>query len=197
MTDGVDLWWIPLGAGAGGALVRASGRIYEGLAAAAARRPRCALFHSALEVHLDGSTAAVEKTPVWTHQGERGVVVEGPVGAPFLGRSRLFRYEVRCWWGGSIPDRASAVGGPQRVTEDPEVARRLVELIPGFPPLTWGRDEQRTGDMWNSNSLVSWLLARTGHDLAVITPPPGARAPGWDAGIVAARRERPSADPGG
>src|SRR5690606_20719752 len=114
-----------------------------------------------------------------------------PVGAPFLGRSRLFRYEVRCWWGGSIPDRAAAVGGPHRVTEDPEVARRLVELIPEFPPLTWGRDEQRTGDMWNSNSLVSWLLARTGHDLAVITPPPGARAPGWDAGIVAARRERP------
>lgn len=188
MSDGVDLWWIPLGAGAGGALVRTSGRIYEGLAAMAARRPRCDLFHSALEVHLDGQTAAVEMTPVWTKQGERGVVVEGPVGARFLGRSRLFRYEVRCWWGGSIPDRAAAVGGPHRVTADPEVARRLVELIPEFPPLTWGRDEQRTGDMWNSNSLVSWLLARTGHDLTAITPPPGARAPGWEAGIVAAGR---------
>jgi len=190
MSDGVDLFWIPLGAGAGGALVRTSGRIYEGLAATAARRPRCDLFHSALEVHLDGQTAAVEMTPVWTKQGERGVVVEGPVGARFLGRSRLFRYEVRCWWGGSIPDRAAAVGGPHRVTEDPEATRRLVELIPEFPPLTWGRDEQRTGDMWNSNSLISWLLARTGHDLTAITPPPGARAPGWDAGIVAAARSR-------
>ncbi|MGV3757977.1 MAG: hypothetical protein ACO1PW_00345 [Actinomycetota bacterium] len=145
MTDGVDLWWIPLGAGAGGALVRTSGRIYEAVAAAAARRPRCALFHSALEVHLDGRTAAVEMTPVWTHQGERGVVVEGPVGAPLLGRSHLFRYEVRCWWGGTIPDRAAPVG-THRVTDDPEVARRLVALVPEFPPLTWGRDEQRTGD---------------------------------------------------
>ncbi|MFP5254612.1 MAG: hypothetical protein ACLGI8_02055 [Acidimicrobiia bacterium] len=191
MSDGVDLLWIPLGTGAGGAVVRASGRIYEGLAAAAARRPRCALLHSALEVHLDGRTAAVEMTPVWTKQGDRGVVVEGPVGARLLGRSRLFRYEVRLWWGGTIPDRAAAVGGPRRVTDDPDVTRCLVELIPRFPPLTWGRDEQRTGDMWNSNSLVSWLLARTGHDLSAIRPPPGSRAPGWDAGIVAAARRPP------
>ena len=49
-NGGVDLYWIPLGAGAGGAVVRWSGRLYEAVAAALARRPRCNLFHSALEV---------------------------------------------------------------------------------------------------------------------------------------------------
>jgi hypothetical protein len=36
-------------------------------------------------------------TPVWTAngRGDRGVVAEGPVGARWAGRSRLFRYEVR------------------------------------------------------------------------------------------------------
>jgi hypothetical protein len=47
-SDHVDLYWIPLGAGAGGALVRWSGRLYETMAAARERRPRRNLFHSAL-----------------------------------------------------------------------------------------------------------------------------------------------------
>jgi hypothetical protein len=38
-----------------------------------------------------------------------------------------------------------------------------------------------TGEMWNSNSVVSWLLTRAG--IAEIHPPRGWRAPGWDAGI--------------
>jgi hypothetical protein len=188
MTDGVDLYWIPLGAGAGGAIVRWNGRLYEALAAALARRPRCDLYHSALEVHLDGVTAAVEMAPVWTKHGERGVVSEGPVGARFLGRSRLFRYEVRCWRGGSIPDLAAAVGGPIRVCSDPETARRIVDLVPEFPAHTWGRDELATGEMWNSNSLASWLLARAGLETNDIGPPPGGRAPGWHAGLVVASR---------
>ncbi|MGH2589776.1 MAG: hypothetical protein ACRDGW_03145, partial [Actinomycetota bacterium] len=53
----------------------------------------------------------------------------------------------------------------------------------------WGRDELRTGDMWNSNSLISWLLLRAGVDTGQILPPSGGRAPGWDAGLVVARRE--------
>ena len=102
MSAAVDLYWIPLGAGAGRAIVQWSGRLCEALAAALARRPRCDLFHSALEIHVEGVTAAVEMAPVWMKRGDRGVVAEGPVGARFLGRSRLFRYEVRCWRGGSI-----------------------------------------------------------------------------------------------
>jgi hypothetical protein len=49
--------------------------------------------------------------------------------------------------------------------------------------------------MWNSNSLVSWLLASTGHDLARIHPPDGGRAPGWIAGLVLASRPDPSSWP--
>jgi len=188
MSDGVDLYWIPLGAGAGGAVVRWNGRLYEALAAGLARRPRCDLYHSALEVQLDGVTFVIEMAPVWTKHGERGVVSEGPVGARVLGRSRLFRYEVHCWRGGSIPDLAAAVNGPVTVTSDPHAARTIVDLVPEFPARTWGRDELGTGEMWNSNSLASWLLARAGLDTNDIGPPLGGRAPGWHAGLVVASR---------
>jgi hypothetical protein len=187
-SDGVDLYWIPLGEGAGGALVRWSGRIYEAAAAAIARRPRCALFHSALAVTVSGTATTVEMAPVWTQRGDRGVVTEGPVGARFLGRSRLFRYEVRCWRGGSIPDAASAVGGPVEISDDRARAEAIIALVPQFPTCTWGRDELGTGDMWNSNSLVSWLLARAGLGAADVALPARARAPGWDAGVIAASR---------
>ena len=43
--------------------------------------------------------------------------------------------------------------------------------------------------MWNSNSLISWLLARSGIETAPIHPPLGGRAPGWHAGLVVAARE--------
>jgi hypothetical protein len=42
--------------------------------------------------------------------------------------------------------------------------------------------------MWNSNSTISWLITRTGLDIAIARLPRGGRAPGWHAGIVAARR---------
>ncbi len=45
--------------------------------------------------------------------------------------------------------------------------------------------------MWNSNSFVAWLLERSGIDASAINPPPGGRAPGWIAGIIAARRAGP------
>ena len=183
----VIVYWIPLGAGAGGAVVRVSGRIYETLAAAVGRRRRCDLYHSALEVHIDGSIATIEMAPVWTKSGDRGVVNEGAVGARPLGRSRLFRYEIRCWRGGSIPDVAAAVGGPVPVTGDAGAARRVLDLVASCPTATWGRDELSTGEMWNSNSLTSWLLTRAGLDTSAIGPPPGGRAPGWDAGLVVAR----------
>ena len=61
--------------------------------------------------------------------------------------------------------------------------------VPDVPTATWGRDEQRTGEMWNSNSLVAWLLARSGHDTDAIAPPAHGRAPGWFAGLSVAARE--------
>jgi hypothetical protein len=189
MKEGVDLYWIPLGAGVGGAVVRSSGRLYEALAATVARRPRYKLFHSALQVNVEGVTTSVEMAPVWANRGDRGVVSEGAVGCRFLGRSRMFRYEVRCWPGGSIPDLAAAVGGPITLTNDPDIARRVLELVPDFPTRTWGRDELSTGEMWNSNSLAAWLLTRAGLEISNIGPPLGGRAPGWDAGLVVASRD--------
>jgi hypothetical protein len=62
------------------------------------------------------------------------------------------------------------------------------------PALVWGRDESHAGEMWNSNSLISWLIARSGLDVESVRPPAGGRAPGWDAGLVVARRQQPAAD---
>jgi hypothetical protein len=43
--------------------------------------------------------------------------------------------------------------------------------------------------MWNSNSLISWLLARSGHDTGRLAVPLHGRAPGRSAGLVVAARE--------
>ncbi len=182
----VDLYWLPLGAG--GRFVRVNGIVFEAAAALLQRRPRCDLYHSALEISLPEGRWVVEQAPAWRAEGERGVVAEGPVGAQAAGRFRLFRYEVRCWRDGTIPDAAEAVESPRRVSEEVTDARRILELVPIAPAPTWGRDELRTGEMWNSNSLVSWLLARTGLDVESVSLPRNGRAPGWHAGIVAARR---------
>ncbi len=186
MADGIDLYWIPLGAGAGGAFVRWSGRCYEAIAAGIGRRRRQPLFHSALEVRIDGTTTIIEMTPVWITRGERGVVGEGPVGVRGLGRWRVFRYEVRRWTGGSIPDVGEAIGGAVLLSNDSSVAARVLDLVSNVPLATWGRDELGTGDMWNSNSVVSWLLVSAGVALDGVRPPGDGRAPGWDAGVSAA-----------
>jgi hypothetical protein len=169
--------------------VRFSGRAFEALAARNAHRTPRPLFHSALEVVLGDQRFVIEMAPVWsTDEAGRGVVSEGPVGLSLLGRSRLFRYEVRCWADGCIPDAEQAIDSPQRVSADVVTAARVLELVPSFPNGTWGRDEFGTGDMWNSNSLISWLLALSGHEMAGLMPPDDGRAPGWNAGLAVARR---------
>jgi hypothetical protein len=87
-----------------------------------------------------------------------------------------------------IPDVAEAVDSPQRLTTDPAVAARVLEIVPAVPTPTWGRDELKTGEMWNSNSIVSWLIASSGLPAESISPPSGGRAPGWRAGVVVAGR---------
>jgi hypothetical protein len=185
----VDLYWLPLGAGDSSGCVRRNGRLFEALAARRDHRATCDLYHSALQVQLDGERFAIEMTPAWGNGGDdRGVVSTGPVGLRLLGRSRFFRYEVRRWRDGTIPDLADAVGGPLRVTDDATLTQRLLDIVPDVPMATWGRDEFGTGDMWNSNSLTSWLLARSGVGAESLTPPPGGRAPGWAAGLAVADR---------
>jgi len=186
----VDLYWLPLGAG--GRSVRMNGRIFEAVAARLAHRTACDLYHAAIVIDLpDRGRFVIEQAPVPDARGaERGVVIEGPVGARWAARARIFRYEVRRWHDGVIPDIGEAVESPRRLTTDPRVARRLWESVSDLPAPVWGRDELHTGEMWNSNSVVSWLLTRSGVDAAAIALPAGGRAPGWDAGIVAARRRR-------
>lgn len=186
-SAGVDLYWLPLGAG--GHSVRLSGRLYEAAAARLERRPRCDLYHSALEVRVPDGCFVIEMAPVPNRNGaERGVVAEGPVGSRWVRRLRIFRYEVRCWRGGAIPDVDEAVDSPQRLTDDPELARRVLELVPSVPTPVWGLDELHAGEMWNSNSLISWLIVRSGLSVDSVHPPTGGSAPGWDAGLVVARR---------
>jgi hypothetical protein len=188
--SGIDLYWLPLGAG--GHSVRWNGRIYEALAALHERRSAQDLYHAALEVRHAGRRYVIEMGPVWNvDDPNRDVVCEGPVGARWLGRFRMFSYEIRCWRDGRIPDIAEAVDSPQRLSSDDAQAATVLEIIRQVPPFTWGRDELRGGDMWNSNSLIAWLLAMTGHDMSAIQPPAGGRAPGWNAGLTLASR-RPS-----
>ncbi|WP_432477952.1 hypothetical protein [Nocardioides sp. GXQ0305] len=188
-TAGVDLYWLPLGAGDTTGCVRTNGKIYEAVVSRLERRPARDLFHAALQVTVGSTRCTIEMAPAWAGAvPEDGVVREGPVGLRVLGRSRLFRYQVRCWRGGEIPDAAAAVGGPRRVSSDPWQARQLLAAIAAFPSATWGRDELHAGEMWNSNSLVAWLLARSGHDMDHISPPATGRAPGWRAGVVVAER---------
>jgi hypothetical protein len=193
-ASSVDLYWIPLGAG--GHSVRFNGLVFEAIAAALARRPRCDLYHAALIVTLDGDRHTIELAPAWDAEGgSRGVVCTGAVGSRYLGRWRLFRYELRCWNGGSIPDLDDAVGGVHRLSDDPAVARRLLDSATRVPAAVWGRDELRAGEMWNSNSVVAWLIATAGIPTAAVRPPARGRAPGWSSGLVVAGREPPTTPP--
>ena len=98
---------------------------------------------------------------------------------------------MRCWRDGAIPDVAEAVDSPVRLSDDPGVARRVLDLVPRVPTPVWGRDGLRTGDMWNSNSLTAWLIVSAGLDAGGVAPPVNGRAPGWHAGVVVARRASP------
>jgi hypothetical protein len=184
---GVDLYWLPLGAG--GHSVRLNGRVFEAVVSRLERRPPCDLYHAALEVRVPEGRFVIEQAPVRDRSGaERGVVAEGAVGSRQAGRFRIFRYEVRRWRDGVIPDVAEAVESPRHLTDDPRLAQRVLDLVPSAPTPVWGRDELGAGEMWNSNSLTSWLIVRSGVNAESIPLPAGGRAPGWDAGVVVARR---------
>jgi hypothetical protein len=188
---GIDLYWLPLGAG--GHFVRMNGRIYEAIAARLEGRPSFDLYHSALIVSSADAQFVIEQAPLGADPDARGVVARGRVWTKRAPRWGMFRYEVRCWRDGVIPDIGEAVDSPQRVSDDGDQAADVLQLVRAVPTPVWGRDELGTGEMWNSNSVVSWLLARAGVPMAGISPPQGGRAPGWDAGLVLAFRDQLSA----
>jgi hypothetical protein len=188
MRPSVDLYWLPLGAG--GHSVRLNGRIFEAVVARLEKRPTKDLYHSALVVRVPEGAFVIEQAPVRDGNGAlRGVVAEGAVGSRRARALRVFRYEIRCWRDGVIPDVDEAVDSPQRLTDDPVRAKRVLELVPDVPTPVWGRDELGAGEMWNSNSMISWLIARSGLGIEAVHPPAGGRAPGWRAGLVMARRQ--------
>jgi hypothetical protein len=179
----IDLYWLPLGAG--GRFVRFNGRVYEALKAHRERRSPLDLYHSALVVTVAEGRFVIENAwPIPAGKGAtRGVAVEGPVGSRRFGRFRALRYEIRCWQNGVIADIDEAVDSPVLISQDQDQAHSLLQLVGSVPPLLWGRDELHAGEMWNSNSVVSWLLARSGLKPEEIRAPHGGRAPGWGAGV--------------
>lgn len=193
---GVDMYWLPLGAR--GRWVRLGGKVYEAAAALLAGRERLEIYHSVLEVHAREGRFVIEMGPsIDDGWARRGVVAQGPVGFAWAAALRILRYEIRCWPEG-ITAYDFAVESPLRLTQDAAIAARVLELVHEVPTPAWGRDDLDAGEMWTCNSLTSWLLGRA--DLSdSIRPPVGGRAPGWDAGLTVARRERAAGvdhDPG-
>ncbi|MFZ0015007.1 MAG: hypothetical protein WAL25_12930 [Acidimicrobiia bacterium] len=162
-----------------------NGRIYEWVQARREGRPTRQLLHTALELHLPEGRYVIENA--WPSPDadvvSRGVTAEGPVFSPGLARLRMFRYEVRCWRDGSIADASEAIDGLHSISDDHDQARRLLQLTASVPTVTWGRRPAQAHEMWNSNSVISWLLVRGGIPIDQIHPPAGAGAPGWEAGI--------------
>jgi hypothetical protein len=142
----VDLYWLPLGAG--GWFVRLNGRVYERVHAFVEHRAPLDLYHTALVVRVPEGRFVVENA--WpardADSASRGVVREGPVASRRLARFRTFRYEVRRWRDGVIADVAEAVASPRRLSTDPRLARRLLDLVEALPTPTWGRVPWILGD---------------------------------------------------
>jgi hypothetical protein len=188
---GIELYWLPLGAG--GWFVHLNGRIWEAIHALLEHRRPLDLYHTALVVRVPEGRFVIENCwPIPGADGpSRGVLVEGPVGSRRMARWRMFRYEVRRWRDGVIADADEAVASPQLLSDDPALAYRLLDLVGSLPRPVWGRDELGAGEMWNSNSVIAWLLARSGLPTDTIHAPAGGRAPGWQAGLITARRQQP------
>jgi hypothetical protein len=99
------------------------------------------------------------------------VTVEGPIGSRHLGRFRALRYEVRVSREGTVADVDEAVASPQHPSNDEPQALRVLEMAALVLAFVWGRDQLGTGEMWNSNSVISWVLARSDLPAAEIQPP--------------------------
>jgi len=187
----VDLLWLPLGAG--GRFVAFNGRLYEFIQARREHRRPLDLYHTALEVSVPEGRFVIESA--WpipdSHPEERGVTIQGPVWSPYLGRFRTFRNEIRCWRDGSIADFEEAVASPQRVTDDLNQARAVLATTKIVPSYVWGRDQLHIGEMWNSNSVISWILTVAGISASDVRPPAGGRVPGWITGVLAAENSNP------
>jgi hypothetical protein len=112
---------------------------------------------------------------VWDPWVLRGSAVPGSSGTRFAAGATA-----------SSPTPPQPSAAPVVVPTVRVKVERLLELVPHFPTATSGRDELHAGEMWNSNSLIAWLLAASGHDVDVLRAPASGRAPGWSAGLAVA-----------
>jgi hypothetical protein len=189
---GVDLYWSPLGAS--GHFVRLNGRVYEALTARLQRRPARDLYHSALQVELPEGAFVIEQAPVTT----------GADGARCCRRGRPSALAGQADFGSSATRSGSGAVATYRTSPRPSTAprasatrsnwRHLLELVPRVPASVWGRDELGTGEMWNWNSVIAWVIACSGIDVQSIQPPQGGRAPGWRAGVAVSSAPAPTGD---
>ena len=131
MTDaqsGIDLYWLPLGAGDAHPSVRWSGPDpFEALVARHEHRePRRPLPLCAGGARPDGSVFVIEMAPVWAEATgpDRGVVCEGAVG---LSRPRpaMLRFVTRRTAGATASSRTGreAVASPMRLSDEDTNAR--------------------------------------------------------------------------
>jgi hypothetical protein len=115
-------------------------------------------------------SAPRNRTPQELPAQSVGVAVLG-LGHAAVGR--CCSRELPAWRDGTIADAGWAVASPRVLSRDPDRARRVLELVGELPRPVWGRDELGAGEMWNSNSVIAWLLARAGLAVENIRTPAG------------------------
>jgi hypothetical protein len=85
LAPAVDLYWIPLGAGAH--FVRLSGKLYEALKALVEHRARLDLYHTALQIWLPNDRFVIECAAILNLRREERGVVAGGAGRDELART--------------------------------------------------------------------------------------------------------------
>lgn len=145
------------------------------------------IYHSALEIQFpEGGECrrfVIELTESEDDPAEKarvGETVEHNIFGPFNYTIRLFR-------NGEVEDQVNAQA-PITLSNDCRIASNIAALVAAeeVPDLDYGEKiGTRSGatDRWTSNSVISWLLQRTGLNPGGIFPPDGGIAPGWDAGL--------------
>jgi hypothetical protein len=91
----------------------------------------------------------------------RGVAVEGPVLSRRLARLRPFRYEMRCWQDGVIPDIGHAEASPQTPDERPRP--RTTPARPHRSSARVHMGPRRTADRRDVELELGHLLATHPH----------------------------------
>jgi len=105
---------------------------------------------------------------------ERGVVAAGAVGARWAGRFRIFRYAIRRWRGGHIPDVTEAVDSPRRLGTHADQARRVLEAVSQDPTPVWGCDELGAGEMRRHRLISCRCGSETRLEVRVVQTPAAA-----------------------